>query len=235
MRGPHRPCKDWNCHPTSTKCDLAKYFHVIFRVIQPIEKLQALSVVCDYNWPQTLQVVTVCWITRTCLGNFFNWGIYVYWAISLEQCTPLIRMSARRAMAEQVVCRALGEQPLSSHRATVVGGCLPNARQSICSAIDRQALVGISGVGSAVSPIMTPSYLALALGITPHNMLSNFSTWWKFQFSEQSAFVVDQLIVAKKSAAQIIPYTTYSKCRGPLHPVSCYQKRLLYYRSFSQC
>ena len=43
--------------------------------------------------------------------------------------TPLISTSARQAMAEQGVCRALSEQPPSSH-----------------SAIARQVLVGISGV-----------------------------------------------------------------------------------------
>ncbi len=61
--------------------------------------------------------------------------------------TPLIPTSARRAMAEQVVCRALGEQPPSACQAFSLGRCSVTARQTACSAIARRELVGISGVG----------------------------------------------------------------------------------------
>ncbi len=55
----------------------------------------------------------------------------------VHNATPLIPMSAWRAMAEQVVCRALGEQPpseiarwaLTDHSAdTLLGHCSPSAR-----------------------------------------------------------------------------------------------------------
>ncbi len=54
-------------------------------------------------------------------------------------------MSARQAMAEQVVWRAIGEWP-SGHRmiSQVISGRLPSAQQTTCSAIF--PIVGISGV-----------------------------------------------------------------------------------------
>ncbi len=66
--------------------------------------------------------------------------------------TLLIRTSTRRAMAEQVVCRALGERPPCGHRAPAeknwhaLSGRQPSTRQKTCSAIARRAFVGISGV-----------------------------------------------------------------------------------------
>ncbi len=90
--------------------------------------------------------------------------------IIIHTCTPLIPTSARRAMAEQVVCRATTEHLPSGHRANSLGSRsasdhraaterLPSkfarwplgrrsvvARQTTCSAIARRALSGISGV-----------------------------------------------------------------------------------------
>ena len=55
-------------------------------------------------------------------------------------------MSARRTMAEQVLCRALCERPLSEFAWQSLGGCSPSAWQTTCPAIARRVLVGISGV-----------------------------------------------------------------------------------------
>ncbi len=48
-----------------------------------------------------------------------------------------IPMGARRAMAEQVVCRALGEWPPSACQAKSLGGRSPSAWQTTCLAIAR--------------------------------------------------------------------------------------------------
>ncbi len=47
--------------------------------------------------------------------------IYFYWSFPVSLVTPLIPTSARRAMAERVVCRATTERLPSGHRANSLG------------------------------------------------------------------------------------------------------------------
>ncbi len=60
--------------------------------------------------------------------------------------TPLIPTSARRAMTEQAVCRALGERSSSGHRAPAERKRSVAARQALGGRSWGLVLVGISGV-----------------------------------------------------------------------------------------
>ncbi len=67
--------------------------------------------------------------------------------------TPLIPESARRDIAEQVVClRAANERLPSEFARWPFGRRSVVARQTPCSVIARRALVGISGVVKLANP-----------------------------------------------------------------------------------
>ncbi len=92
--------------------------------------------------------------------------------------TPLIPESARRAMAEQVVCRALGERPLSSHRATAERNRSVAARHSLGgrSASARQTTCRISGVdvqhGCSITNVLNISTCTLFIPIRTPALIS---------------------------------------------------------------
>ncbi len=105
-------------------------FSSMFRVAQYVI-VDATNKWIAYDLSKKFQISTVCWQKAY---------------LQIRPCgTPLIPMSARRAMTEQGVCQALSERPLS-HRAKSLDSHSPSARQTPCSPIVRWALVGISGV-----------------------------------------------------------------------------------------
>ena len=137
------------------------------------------------SWGPWASFITVFWESK---GWDSESAIFNCWCLVLtmalkpyelksEIATPLIPTSVRRVMAKQVVCRATTERLPSEFARWPLGRRSVFTRQTTCSAIIRQSLMGISGVDGLF--VRAVHMLCILILQKLHCKWTHFADWQK--------------------------------------------------------